>query len=41
MRCCVDSPATNFTTNGEGERTMRRKRAWGREKEEGLAGFIE
>jgi hypothetical protein len=42
MRCCVDSPVTNFTTtNGEGERTERRKRAWGREKEEGLAGFIE
>jgi hypothetical protein len=42
MRCCVDNPTTNFTTmNGEGERTERRKRAWGREKEEGLAGFIE
>jgi hypothetical protein len=41
-RCCADGPATNFTTaNGEGERTERRERAWGRERE-GLGwGFIE
>jgi hypothetical protein len=42
MRCCADSPTTNFTTtNSEGERTERRKRAWGREKEELGCGFIE
>jgi hypothetical protein len=42
MRCCADSPATNFTTtNSEGERIERRKRAWGREKEELDCGFIE
>jgi hypothetical protein len=29
VRCCADSPATS-----EGERTERRKRTWGREKEE-------
>ena len=32
-RCCADGPATNFTAvNGEGERTERRERAWGRKR---------
>jgi hypothetical protein len=41
-RCCTDGPATKFTTaKGEGERTERRERAWGREREELGWGFIE